>query len=68
MNKNSNLVLINQWPRYFLYFYIFLLKISSIGPSNLLKASLSIETILQSVVAFILACLTVFLTRAIYPK
>ena len=54
--------------RYFLYLSIFLLRISSMGPRSLLKASLSSETTLQSITALILACRTVFLTKAIYPK
>jgi hypothetical protein len=52
----------------FLYLSIFLAKISSIGPKRRLKASLSIDTTRQAVTALTLACLTVFLTKAIYPK
>jgi hypothetical protein len=38
------------------------------GPKSLLKVSLSIQTNLHGVVVLILACLTVFFIRAIYPK
>lgn len=52
----------------FLYLSSFLLRISSIGPKILLKAFLSILTIRTGVKAFTLACLGMFLTKAIYPK
>ena len=65
--KKSN-VLANHWAKYFLYFSIFLWRISSIGPSNLLNESLSIDTNLQRVSALIVACRTVFFTKAISPK
>ena len=58
----------NHFSINFLYFSIFLLRIFSMGPNNLLKASLSIETTVTAVSALILACLTVFLTNAISPK
>ncbi len=58
----------DQLDMYFLYFSMFLCRMSSIGPSSRLKASLSIEIILQWESHLMLACLVVFFTRAISPK
>lgn len=58
----------DQWSIIFLYFSIFLDKMPSNGPNNLLNVYLSIHTNLHGVVVLILAWRTVFFMRAISPK
>ena len=70
---NSDIVMGDQMAsmgadQNFWYLSSFLLRMFSMGPKILLKAFLSMLTILTVVRAFTLACLGMFLTRAISPK